>query len=324
MSNKESFEKLPAVVETIEKFVEAEYAAGLKNIFFVGTGGTYSYGLPMEYWAKQMTDMPVYCEMAPELVKMNHKQLGKGSLCIWASATGNTKDILKAMEYTHSKGAKNIAFVQAEESPMKPLSDEFVNVPGDITNICMMITMLKAFNLRGEYDQYAKFVKQVEGIGEALDKAAELVNSRCIYYAARNHNAAFHYSVGAGATYASAYCWGMCVMEEMQWMHTKIIDAAEFFHGAIELCEKDTPCILMKGEDGGRALVDRVEEFLKPLTKEIIVFDTKEVELPVDAEFRPILSSVVMDSMIYMMSKPFQVENNHDLKVRRYYRQMEY
>ena len=27
----------------------------------------------------------------------------------------------------------------------------------------------------------------------------------------------------AGATYGTAYCWGMCVMEEMQWMRTKTI-----------------------------------------------------------------------------------------------------
>ena len=85
-----------------------------------------------------------------------------------------------------------------------------------------------------------------------------------------------------------------------------------------------TPFIIVKGEDGGRELCERVERFIAPLTKEVLVFDTKEIELPVDDEFRPLLSSLVADSVVYTLMKPFEVERNHDLKVRRYYRQMEY
>lgn len=256
---------------------------------------------------------------------MDHKQLGEGSLCIWTSATGNTKDILNAMEYTRSKGAHNLALVEAKESPMEALSDDFfAEVPAEIIHALVYFAELRAFFKRGEFAGYERLVEQFSNCGEAFENAPKLYNSRSIYYAARTYDAPFHFVVGAGATYSTAYCWGMCIMEEMQWMHTKIINAAEFFHGAIELTEKDTPFILIKGEDGGRELVERVERFIAPLTKEVIVFDTKEVELPVDEEFRALLSPLVADLIVYTMMKPFEVERNHDLKVRRYYRQMEY
>ena len=65
--------------------------------------------------------------------------------------------------------------------------------------------------------------------------------------------------VGAGNTWGETYCFAMCVLEEMQWIATKSIHAAEFFHGTIEMTEKDMSFVLIKGEDETRPLVDRVE-----------------------------------------------------------------
>lgn len=189
----------------------------------------------------------------------------------------------------------------------------------------MLLILTYVFNKKGEFPKYEEFADQLQKCGEYFDKARELQNNDCIYYAARNSFAPFHFLVGAGATYGEAYCFGMCIMEEMQWMYTKIINAAEFFHGAIELVEKNTPCILFKGDDEvSRPLVDRVENFLKPLTDEIIVFDTAKVELPLDKEFRELVTPIVASCLVSPLGKAFSVERNHDLSVRRFYRQMEY
>ena len=324
---KEAFAALPEFRKQLEELLDKELESGLKNIFLVGTGGTYSYALPMTYFAKKTSDFPIYAENGKELMTNQHKQLGKGSLCFYCSATGNTKDILQAMEYTRSKGAHNLAVVSVEENPMKPLADyNFVVEGGSAMYMTfMLLIMTYVFNKKGEFPRYKEFADQLLECGEAFDKARELKNNDCIYHAARNCFAPFHFLVGAGATYGEAYCFGLCLMEEMLWMKTKIINAAEFFHGAIELVEKDTPCILFKGDDEvSRPLVDRVENFLKPLTDEVIVFDTKEVELPLDKEFRELVTPIVASCLVGPLSKAFSVERNHDLSVRRYYRQMEY
>lgn len=324
---KEAYEALPEFRKQLEQLLDKELQNGLKNIFLLGTGGTYSYALPMTYFAKKTSDFPVYAENGKELMTNLHKQLGEGSLCFFCSATGNTKDILQTMEYTRSKGAHNLAVVSVEENPMKPLADyHFVVEGGSAMYMTFMLLILTyVFNKKGDFPDYEKFADQLLQCGEHFDKAKEQLNNKCIYYAARNSFAPFHFLVGAGATYGEAYCFGMCIMEEMQWMYTKIINAAEFFHGAIELVEKDTPCILFKGDDEvSRPLVDRVEAFLKPLTDEVLVVDTAEVELPLDKEFRALVTPIVASCLISPLSKAFSVERNHDLAVRRYYRQMEY
>ena len=49
--------------------------------------------------------------------------------------------------------------------------------------------------------------------------------------------------------WGETYSYAMCVMEEMQWIRTKSVKAAEFFHGTLELLEKDGICALSEGKD---------------------------------------------------------------------------
>ena len=57
------------------------------------------------------------------------------------------------------------------------------------------------------------------------------------------------------------YCFAMCVLEEMLWIPTKSIHAAEFFHGTVEMTDKNMSFMLFKGEDEMRPWVDEGGEF---------------------------------------------------------------
>lgn len=334
-TGKEVFAELSELIKSIEVVVDKEYNNGLKSVFYIGNGGTYSYGMPIEFMAKRMSSFPIFNEQSAEITACGHKMLGKDSLCIFESATGNTPDLNKAMEYTRSKGARNLAIVykRAEEdkdkpeSPMKALADYFFEADQKLSKFAYYEPAFRVMNLNGDFAGYDKMWSQIATpeMGEALEKAGNIVRNRSVYFAARNHDPKNQiFLVGAGATYGAAYCLGMCVLEEMQWMRTRIIHAGEFFHGCLELVEKDTPFIIIKGEDDDRSLIERVERFIAPLTNEVVVYDTKEVPLPIDEEFRPLISSIVCDSIIYELDKPMQDNTNHDLKVRRYYRYMNY
>lgn len=54
-----------------------------------------------------------------------------------------------------------------------------------------------------------------------------------------------------------------CILEEMQWIKTKSIHAAEYFHGTLELVEEDTSLILFYGEDETRPLMEPCDGFLQ-------------------------------------------------------------
>lgn len=328
MTYKETLDCFSNNRKPIEKAVDDEYNLGIRNMFLVGCGGTYSLMLPWKYFADANTDLPVLVEIGPELVLQNHRQLGKGSLCLFASASGDTDDIVKTMKYCRDRGARTISFLTSNECLMAELSDHVflstINNNFSAFFCGIAAVMGRVLFLRDEFPQYERFLTQLYDLGETLDHAKRYTNSRCIYYAARNYAAPWHLVVGSGATWGEAYCYAMCIMEEMLWLHTKSINAAEFFHGTLELVEKDTPAILFLGEDTSRPLMERVYRFLQPLTKEILVFDVREVSSTVDTEFRGILTPIIVAAMARSLDKPLETETNHSLNTRRYYRQMDY
>lgn len=117
----------------------------------------------------------------------------------------------------------------------------------------------------------------------------------------------------------------MCVLEEMQWIATKSIHAAEFFHGTIEMTEKDMSFVLLKGEDETRPLVDRVEKFVNKYSDVVEVFDTKDYALEgVSESMRKFVAPMVMATQLERVSAHLEHVRGHSLEIRRYYRTVKY
>lgn len=66
----------------------------------------------------------------------------------------------------------------------------------------------------------------------------------------------------------------------MHWMRTKSIHASEFFHGMLEIVDKDTPVTVFVGEDSQRELGLRVARFLPKVCENFTVIDTRDRALP--------------------------------------------
>jgi fructoselysine-6-phosphate deglycase len=133
------------------------------------------------------------------------------------------------------------------------------------------------------------------------------------------------YLVASGNLEDWATCYGMCIMEEMQWMPTRPISAANFFHGTLEVITRDIPVILIKGEDKTRPLMDRVERFVNTVSAHVTVFDTMEYELKgISEEFRWILAPIVARSSFQRVSVHLEHNRRHPLAIRRYYRRLDY
>src|SRR5438270_11777214 len=106
----------------------------------------------------------------------------------------------------------------------------------------------------------------------------------------------------------------MCVLEECQWLRTTRVNAAEFFHGSLELVEKATTVVVFVTEDESRPLTDRVISFARRYSDDVNVFDTKDYALPgIDKEFRGLLSPLVMDAVSGRLNKHLEKERDHDL-----------
>ena len=314
----------------IEKAADEICTQGFSNIFFIGCGGTYAHALPMKYWLDTESDIETHSMIASEFMVMGHKKFSKDSICVFSTRSGNTKEIVEAAKFCKDQGARTVVYVSNDNTPVCEYADYKLFSFAEDDCLCeaiytyMILFLARILKNKGQFAKYDTFIAQYEKIAPALIKAKEFYEDRCKEMAKEHKETDYHMVIGSGMLWGEAYDYAMCILEEMQWIKTKSIHAAEYFHGTLELVEKDTSLILLYGEDETRPLMDRVLNFSKKVTDVINIFDTKEVELPFDPEFRKILSPLVIYSILERLSCHLEHERNHPLSTRRYYRQMEY
>ncbi len=315
----------------IEAAVDRICSEGYSNIFFIGCGGTYAHSLPMKYWLDTTSEIETYSAIAAEFMAAPPKKFTKDSVCVFSSRSGNTKEIVAAAKFVKAAGARTIVYVSNDNTPVCEYADEKLFSFAEDDCLCeaiytYMITLLARFmKNKGEFEDYDLFMDEYAKIVPYLLRAKAQYEDRCAKMAATLKDTPYHMVVGSGMLWGEAYDYAMCILEEMQWIKTKSIHAAEFFHGTLELVEEGTSMILLYGEDETRPLMDRVKNFAEKITREINIFDTREVELPfTKPEFRKIVSPMITYAITERLSCHLEKERNHPLTTRRYYRQMDY
>ena len=68
----------------IEQIADTISKEGFSNIFFIASGGSLAIMNPVHYVLKQRTAIPVYLEVAAEVIHTGNKELNKDSLVITA------------------------------------------------------------------------------------------------------------------------------------------------------------------------------------------------------------------------------------------------
>lgn len=309
----------------IEALVDELQSKDLKNLFLVGSGGTYAIMLPYEHMIQRRSTLPVRAAIAPELVLAGDPTFGPGSVAVFASASGDTQDVIKAIEWAKQQGAYTIGFTGKGESPFASAVDAVFLSDAHGYDIQLTLLTARILHDRGEFDAYDRLASQLENIPSLLVDVAKQADPIAQAFAQSHKDKEYLFLVGAGNLWGFTYLYSMCVLEECQWLHTTRVHAAEFFHGSLELVEKDTTVVVFVSEDESRPLTDRVIEFARRYSDDVNVFDTKDYALPgVDEEFRGLLSPLVIDAVSGRLNKHLEKERDHDLGLRRYYRVVEY
>lgn len=318
-------------IEKINQIADEVCERGFKNIYLLGTGGTYAIISPLAYLLKTNSELVYYHDIAAEVTKAKPKSLGKGSLVITASLSGTTQETIEVVEYAKSVGAMTIGFVGNAQSPLGQAVEYCVENDAENDNLVEELHLqffalgARLMKNNHEFPEYEEFIGTLEKMPEILLKVREENDEKALAFAKKHKDTSFHMFVGAGNTWGETYCFAMCVLEEMQWIATKSIHAAEFFHGTIEMTEKDMSFVLLKGEDETRPLVDRVENFVKKHSDIVEVFDTKDYALAgVSEAMRKYVAPMVMSTQLERVSAHLEKERGHSLEMRRYYRTVEY
>ena len=313
------------LIPETEKIVDEICERGYSSIIFMGIGGTYLYASQMGHIFKQLSSkLPLHIENATDYLYEGNCHIDKDSVVAIASVSGETKELIQAVDKLHEVGAKVIGYVEKEGSSLYKSVDYLVHTDGAEYYFWYTV-LLRFMKNAGEFQDYDGFFQSLKNMPSTIVEVQKQVDEQCREYAEKYGDEELTYLVGSGNLEDWAECYGMCIMEEMQWMRTRPIPAKHFFHGTLEVIERETPLILIKGEDSTRPTMDRVENFVHRVSNQVNVFDTKELSLPgIPEKFRGILSPMLARAMFQRLNVHLENHRKHPLEIRRYYNCLSY
>lgn len=304
---------------------------GVKRVFFVGCGAPNREMGAIKYWMdKDARTLETHLYFPAEFINQAPAKLGADSLVILASHSGTTPEIIAAAEFLKQYPCKVVSVTQFADSPLaKNVPQTFLY--GESKNgyhAKFIILMALAAGLMKEAEGWTlsdKVMRSLDALPSALVDTAEANDKRAAEEARLYKDDDFMMILGSGPCYATAYVFGVCVLMEMQWMHTFAGEAAEFFHGPFEVLDQNTPVIVFLGEDPSRPIGERVVRFCKKFTERLMIYDSKDYEMKgIDPEVRAIFAPFILEGAVSRLAERLSVWHNHPLTTRRYMWKFEY
>lgn len=311
--------------------VEKCLADGAPNLFFLGSGGAGILMQPAATLLGAQSTFPAFVHWPAELIQLGSRHLGPKSIAVIPSLSGTTPESIEVLAYCQQAGATVLTLTGHADTPLARDADlNVTNFAADDTSsesyylqsLGIALAVQRARGEIADYDQVLAGLRELPALLVGVKAAAEPFAAELAAQLAADP---YHIITAAGLAWPQAYYYGMCILEEMQWIRTRPVHAADFFHGTLELVEPGVSVLLLKGEDPARPLAERVQRFVPQYTGKLAVLDTADYALPgIPARVRALISPVLLATILERVSAHLEVITDHPLTTRRYYRRVDY
>lgn len=320
-----------ALAPRLHAAIASALAAGAFNIHFLGTGGAAIMMRPAVQLLRRRSSFPVFDDPTAEHLVSEHPSLTKGSIVVIPSQSGTTLESVEMLKLARARGATVITLVGSEATPLGRGGDYvMVNPVTDVSSsesfyILSLLIALSLLRHRDEICNYDALLAEMQTLPKQLVSMKKAIEPRANYYARLLADRDYHIITAAGNAWPEALSFGMCTLEERQWIRARPVHASDFFHGTLELVEPEVSVFLFKGEDEARPLAERIERFVPAVGGRLTVIDTTDFStMGISRELRALLSPVFLTTLLERVTGHLEVLRNHPLSTRRYYRRIQY
>ncbi len=320
----DTVDKLTASIaerSAIGNVVRDVVSRGLRNVYFVGAGGSIICSYPAHYLLQQKASFPAFQLQSDELNTSVPALMGPGSLVVLASYTGTTKETVAAAKTAKATGATVIAAAK-DGSPLAEAADAAFTGKSDLFELVVAYELLAATGAELDTDAVDQ---ALTALPHAVRHAVEQAEPQLADIAEAFKDEPITYVLGSGPSYGWAYGLAMCFLQEMQWKHAAAFNSGEFFQGAFEMVDDDTAVLLWIGDDASRPMGERAKAFLDQYCKKAQYVDVRSLELPgVPESVRGDVSPIVVGALANRLAQHYEAVRGHDLEQRRYMFKVEY
>ena len=318
------------IKKIVEEIVKAKQ---IENIYLVGCGASKADLYPAKYFVEHNSKLKTALITANEFNYDMPSDVGEKSIVVTASLGGSTPETVTATGKAKELGAAVISLTMEAGSAITKDAD-YVIVHGFAKNYAAklekMISALKvAVEVVNQVEGYANYEQMEDGfekIPALIEKAASQVTVQAKQFAEQYADASQVYVLGSGATAEVAYATSLCLFLEMQWINSASVHSGEFFHGALEITDKDVPFVLFMNEGKTREIDARALTFLQRFDAKVTVIDSKDYGLSsvVDASVVDYFNPMLLTAVVRVHAEKLGELRGHPLSKRRYMWKLEY
>ena len=209
----------------------------------------------------------------------NPRRLDGRTLVVLGSKSGTTPEIVAAAEFLKSKPVVTVGLTQLSSSPLARAVERcFAQSEKRRKSLIGMAMIAQSLiggllAARDGWPHTEALLSSLSALPDAFSDTAVAQNARGAKIARDLANDRNIYLLASGPGFTNAYVFGVCILMEMLWLHSYPIEAAEFFHGPFEIVERNTPLILILGEDPSRPLMERVVRFCEKHSDRLFIYD---------------------------------------------------
>jgi fructoselysine 6-phosphate deglycase len=317
----------------VQNVLEALKGRTINHVYFVACGGSSAIMYPNKYIldreAKNLTS-DVYS--ANEFIHRNPKKLGENSLVVLCSMSGTTPETVAAATFARQKGALTVGYTNQPTSPLAIESEFVVKYEWGTesvafnTNLGLLYQLtFGVLNVLEGNDKFDKVINSLTNLQAVFEKSDVQYKEQALQFGQEYKDEKVIYTMASGANYGIAYSYAICILMEMQWIHSNAIHAGEYFHGPFEIIDKDVPFIILLGLDETRPLDERALDFSKKYGEKLVVLDAKDLDLTgVDEELKGYIAPLVLNNVLRRYAEQLAEARNHPLSKRRYMWKVEY
>jgi len=311
----------------VQKALDVFKEKAIDRVYFVGCGGSSSLMYASKYVLdreSESIDSDLYS--SNEFVHRNPRKLNEKSLVITCSHFGKTPETVEAARFAREKGAITVSLTFDAESPLAQVSEHVIvyedGKEAKYLNEAQAIMLELVFGLlaiKEGSEKFPELLSSLENLDQILvqEKAKSLATAKEFAQSYRNEKVI--YTMASGANYGIAYWFAICLLMEMQWIHSHALHSGEYFHGPFEVLDKDVPVIQLLGLDETRPLEERSLEFTQRYGERLVVLDAKEFDLTgVAKSVKGYIAPLVLQAILRQYAEELAEIRNHPLSTRRY------
>lgn len=319
-------------IDQIKRAAAAVKAKQVNHFYFVACGGSKALFEPAQYILDKELEIPSTVYSSNEFVHRAPKALGANSVVISCSHSGNTPETVKATEIARAKGATTISFSHLVDSPLWKAAEYPIHYSwadesdaSDYNNAGLFALVFHILNELQPSEKYTRALGCIDKLPAIFDKNVAKYAKAADEFGSSYKREELIYTMGSGANYGVAYSFAICLLMEMQWIHSNAIHSGEYFHGPFEATDYDVPFIIIKGLDDCRVLDDRAHAFCEKYSKRIVLIDGKDFDMAgIDEDLKGYFCPLVVGVVLRKYADAIADHRGHPLSVRRYMWRMEY